>query len=115
MSHLPNVSPFGLSLNPGPFTIMASVGGSSAFAVSAKFRKLSRELLTPSSNRHHRRCSEGSSIFWMYVYLQTPLNFHLSFPETDRWLLVMSTQVIGFSIGGICKRVLFATAVDDLA
>jgi hypothetical protein len=48
----------------------------------------------------------------MYAYLQTPLNFHLSsasFPETDRWLLVMSTQVIGFSIGGFCKRVLVAS------
>ena len=24
--------------------------------------------------------------------------------NTDQWLLVMSTQLIGFSIGGICKR-----------
>jgi len=27
---------------------------------------------------------------------------------SDQWLLVMSTQLIGFSIGGICKRFLVA-------
>ena len=30
------------------------------------------------------------------------------FPKADQWLLVMSTQLIGFSIGGICKRILVA-------
>ena len=29
-------------------------------------------------------------------------------PKIDQWLLVMSTQLIGFSIGGICKRILVA-------
>ena len=29
-------------------------------------------------------------------------------PKTDQWLLVMSTQLIGLSIAGICKRVLVA-------
>ena len=29
-------------------------------------------------------------------------------PKTDQWLLVMSTQLIGFSIGGLCKRILVA-------
>ena len=46
--YLPKISLFGLSLNPGPFTIkehviitiMASVGNESAYAVSAKFREL---------------------------------------------------------------------------
>jgi hypothetical protein len=28
--------------------------------------------------------------------------------KTDQWMLVMSTQLIGFSIGGICKRFLVA-------
>jgi hypothetical protein len=45
--YLPNISLFGLSLNPGPFTIkehviiaiMASVGDGPAYAVSAKFRE----------------------------------------------------------------------------
>ena len=31
-------------------------------------------------------------------------------PNTDQWLLVMSTQLIGFSIAGICKRILVAPA-----
>jgi hypothetical protein len=53
--YLPNISLFGFSLNPGPFTIkehviitiMASVGGSSAYAVSCKFRKLTRGNCLP--------------------------------------------------------------------
>ena len=28
--------------------------------------------------------------------------------KTDQWLVVMSTQLIGFSIGGLCKRILVA-------
>ena len=28
--------------------------------------------------------------------------------NTDQWLLVMSTQLIGYSVGGICKRFLVA-------
>ena len=32
----------------------------------------------------------------------------VSFPDTDQWLLAMSTQLIGFSIGGICTRFLVA-------
>ena len=32
----------------------------------------------------------------------------LLLPNTDQWLLVMSTQLIGFSIGGLCKRILVA-------
>jgi hypothetical protein len=32
------------------------------------------------------------------------------FTKTDQWLLVMSTQLIGFSICGICKRILVAPA-----
>jgi OPT oligopeptide transporter protein len=31
-------------------------------------------------------------------------------PNADQWLLVVSTQLIGFSIGGICKRILVAPA-----
>ena len=49
-----------------------------------------------------------SFIFWSrrslrFVCLIDPL-----LPKTDQWLLVMSTQLIGFSIGGICKRILVA-------
>ena len=29
-------------------------------------------------------------------------------PNTDQWLLVTSTQLMGFSIGGLCKRILVA-------
>lgn len=32
--------------------------------------------------------------------------FDRFFPKTDQWLLVISTQMIGYSIGGICKRFL---------
>ncbi|KAI0251736.1 OPT oligopeptide transporter [Lactifluus subvellereus] len=82
--YLPNVSLFGLSLNPGPFTIkehviitiMASPGSGYAYATNI---------------------IAVQRIF----YNQRP-NF------AYQWLLVMSTQLIGFSIGGICKRILVA-------
>lgn len=82
--YVPNVSLFGISLNPGPFTlkehviitIMAGVGAVSAYATDI--------------------------IAVQRVYY----NQHPGFGY--QWLLVMSTQLIGFSIGGICKRILVA-------
>ena len=47
----------------------------------------------------------------MYVPYPETFHFYLFisfFTETDQWLLVMSTQLIGFSIGGICKHILVA-------
>ncbi|KAN0103685.1 oligopeptide transporter [Russula decolorans] len=78
--YLPNISFFGIPLNPGPFTIkehviitiMAGVGSEPAYAT---------EVIAVQK------------IF----YNQHP-------PFAYQWLLVMSTQLIGFSIGGICKR-----------
>ncbi|KAH9062552.1 OPT oligopeptide transporter [Lactarius deliciosus] len=80
--YVPNVTVFGVELNPGPFTvkehviitIMASVGYSPAYAT---------DLVAVQK----------------VFYNQNP-----SFAY--QWLLVMSTQLIGFSIGGICKRFL---------
>ncbi|KAN0109004.1 OPT oligopeptide transporter [Russula decolorans] len=70
--YLPNISFFGIPLNPGPFTIkehviitiMAGVGAGPAYAT---------DIIA-----------------------------------VQKWLLVMSTQLIGFSIGGIFKRFLVA-------
>ncbi|KAH9979447.1 OPT oligopeptide transporter protein-domain-containing protein [Lactifluus volemus] len=84
--YMPKVSVFGISLNPGPFTIkehviatvMASVSNQPAYAV-----------YTISVQR--------------VLYNQRP-NF------IYQWLFLMSTQLIGFSIGGICQRVLVAPA-----
>ncbi len=65
--YVPNVTLFGLEINPGPFTIkehviitiMAGVGAQSAYAVSAMFVKLSVEVcLTPCLDRH-RCCPKG--------------------------------------------------------
>ncbi|KIJ19317.1 hypothetical protein PAXINDRAFT_174878 [Paxillus involutus ATCC 200175] len=79
---LPNWRIFGVSLNPGPFTIkehvlvtiMASVGGYSAYATDI--------------------------IAVQRVYYGQTYNF------SYQWMLVMSTQLIGFSIGGILRRFL---------
>ncbi|KAF8836868.1 small oligopeptide transporter [Paxillus ammoniavirescens] len=79
---LPNWRIFGVSLNPGPFTIkehvlvtiMASVGGYSAYATDI--------------------------IAVQRVYYGQIYNF------SYQWMLVMSTQLIGFSIGGILRRFL---------
>ncbi|PAV19982.1 OPT oligopeptide transporter [Pyrrhoderma noxium] len=79
---VPEKKIFGISLNPGPFTlkehviitIMASVGGRSAYATDI--------------------------IAVQRVYYNQIYNF------AYQWMLVMSTQLIGFSIGGISRRFL---------
>ncbi|KAL1942284.1 hypothetical protein VTO73DRAFT_6348 [Trametes versicolor] len=81
---LPNVKIFGISVNPGPFTvkehvlvtIMASVGYQSAYATDI--------------------------IAVQRVYYNQIYNF------SYQWMVVMSTQLIGFSIGGIARRFLVA-------
>ncbi|KAJ7916207.1 OPT oligopeptide transporter protein-domain-containing protein, partial [Mycena leptocephala] len=79
---LPNISLFGLQLNPGPFsikehvliTIMAGVGAGSAYATDI--------------------------VAVQRVYYDQTYNFGY------QWMVVMSTQLIGFSIGGIARRFL---------
>ncbi|KIM81497.1 hypothetical protein PILCRDRAFT_71915 [Piloderma croceum F 1598] len=79
---MPNVKIWGISVNPGPFsikehvliTIMASVGATSAYATDI--------------------------IAVQRVYYSQTHNF------SYQWMVVMSTQLIGFSIGGIARRFL---------
>ncbi|KAI0776985.1 OPT oligopeptide transporter [Trametes elegans] len=81
---LPNVKIFGVSVNPGPFTvkehvlvtIMANVGYQSAYATDIV---------------------AVQRVFYNQIY-----NF------SYQWMVVMSTQLIGFSIGGIARRFLVA-------
>ncbi|GLB41159.1 putative OPT oligopeptide transporter protein [Lyophyllum shimeji] len=78
----PNMTIFGIEINPGPFsikehvlvTIMAGVGAQTAYATDI--------------------------IAVQRVY------YHQVFPFAYQWLLVMSTQLIGFSIGGVARRFL---------
>ncbi|KII86297.1 hypothetical protein PLICRDRAFT_177860 [Plicaturopsis crispa FD-325 SS-3] len=82
--YLPNKTIFGVSLNPGPFTvkehvlitIMASVGAGSAYATDI--------------------------VAVQRVYYGQTYNF------SYQWFVVMSTQLIGFSIGGVARRFLVA-------
>ncbi|KAG2148954.1 OPT oligopeptide transporter [Suillus clintonianus] len=79
---VPNISIFGVRLNPGPFsikehvlvTIMATVGYQSAYATDI--------------------------IAVQRVFYGQTFNF------SYQWMLVMSTQLIGFSLGGIMRRFL---------
>ncbi|KAG2073818.1 OPT oligopeptide transporter [Suillus decipiens] len=79
---VPNVSVFGIRLNPGPFTIkehvlitiMATVGWQSAYATDI--------------------------VAVQRVFYGQTFNF------SYQWMLVMSTQLIGFSLGGIMRRFL---------
>ncbi|KAI0340457.1 OPT oligopeptide transporter [Trametopsis cervina] len=79
---VPSVKIYGVSLNPGRFTIkehvlitiMAGVGAGSAYATDI--------------------------VAVQRVYYNQTYNF------SYQWLLVMSTQLIGFSIGGIARRFL---------
>jgi OPT oligopeptide transporter protein len=50
-----------------------------------------------------------------YMYVLSPdassiLSIDRFFTKTDQWLFVMSTQLTGFSIGGICQRILVTPA-----
>ncbi|KIJ32419.1 hypothetical protein M422DRAFT_76535 [Sphaerobolus stellatus SS14] len=79
---MPKRKIFGVQLNPGPFsvkehvlvTIMATVGGSSAYATDI--------------------------VAVQRVFYNEQFNF------SYQWFLVLSTQMIGFSLGGVCKRFL---------
>ncbi|KAF7377765.1 Glutathione transporter 1 [Mycena sanguinolenta] len=81
---MPNISLFGIALNPGPFTIkehvlvivMAAVGSGSAYATD--------------------------------VVAVQKIFYGQSFGFAFQWMLVISTQCIGFSIGGITRRFLVA-------
>ena len=51
----------------------------------------------------------------LYMYVSSAYASSISsidefITKTDQWLFVMSTQLIGFSIGGICQRILVAPA-----
>ncbi|KAH9979460.1 OPT oligopeptide transporter protein-domain-containing protein [Lactifluus volemus] len=84
--YMPNVSIFGISLNPGPFTIKEHVVAMVMVGVADG---------TPYST-------------WVIQVQRLFYNQHPNF--ICQWLFVMSTQLIGFSIGGICQCVLVAPA-----
>ncbi|KAI0247358.1 OPT oligopeptide transporter protein-domain-containing protein [Lactifluus subvellereus] len=75
-----NVSLFGMSLNPGPFTIKEHV------------------IITVMANVANESAYATHLIAVQRVFYNQHPNF------VYQWLLVMSTQLIGFSIAGICKR-----------
>ncbi|KAI0245630.1 small oligopeptide transporter [Lactifluus subvellereus] len=82
--YLPGVSLFGMSLNPGPFTIKEHV------------------IITIMADISSRPAYATDIIAVQRVFYNQHPNF------VYQWLLVMSTQLIGFSIAGICKRILVA-------
>ncbi|KDQ52977.1 hypothetical protein JAAARDRAFT_137861, partial [Jaapia argillacea MUCL 33604] len=83
-AYMPHWKFFGVSINPGPFTIkehvlitiMASVGAGSAYATDI--------------------------VATQRVFYNQTYNF------SYQWFVVMSTQLIGFSIGGVARRFLVA-------
>ena len=123
--YLPKVSIFGISLNPGPFTvkehviitIMSGVGATPAYAVS--ITQVSQIISMRSHKFYSDQCHcrpkgflQPTSQFWLSVscLVSSITSIHVSDwpPKADQWLLVMSTQLIGFSMGGLCKRILAA-------
>ncbi|KAI0032412.1 small oligopeptide transporter [Vararia minispora EC-137] len=81
---VPHVKIFGASLNPGPFTIKEHV------------------IMNVMATVGYQSAYATDIIAVQRVfYNQNP-------PFGYQWLLVMSTQLIGFSLGGICKRFLVA-------
>ncbi|KAJ7193068.1 oligopeptide transporter [Mycena pura] len=79
---LPNISLFGIHLNPGPFTIKEHV------------------LITIMAG-----VGAGSAYATDIVAVQR-FFYNQIFNFGYQWMIVMSTQLIGFSIGGIARRFL---------
>ncbi|KXN83350.1 Sexual differentiation process protein isp4 [Leucoagaricus sp. SymC.cos] len=79
---IPNWSIFGLRLNPGPFTVKEHV------------------LVTIMATVGWQSAYATDIIAVQRVYYNQIYNF------SYQWFLVMSTQLIGFSIGGVAKRFL---------
>ncbi|KAI0321181.1 OPT oligopeptide transporter [Amylostereum chailletii] len=79
---VPQVTVLGVSLNPGPFTIKEHV------------------IITIMA-------TVGSSSAYATDIIAVQRVFYNQFPNFGyQWMLVMSTQLIGFSIGGLCRRFL---------
>ena len=97
---MPHWTVFGVPLNPGPFnvkehvviTVMATVGSTSAYAVG---------LFLPLSALAKRPSSTQTGIIAVQRF-----HYNQRWPFSYQWLLVMSTQLIGFSLGGTMKRFL---------
>ncbi|KAF8264675.1 OPT oligopeptide transporter protein-domain-containing protein [Lactarius quietus] len=80
--YVPNVTLFGIELNPGPFTIKEHVIITIMSEVT-QFPALGTDIIAAQKVFYNKSPS--------FAY---------------QWLLVMSTQLIGLSICGICKRFL---------
>ncbi|KAF8063463.1 OPT oligopeptide transporter [Lyophyllum atratum] len=79
---MPNVKIFGLELNPGPFSIKEHV------------------LITIMATVGYQSAYATDIVAVQRVYYNQIYNFGY------QWMVVMSTQLIGFSIGGIARRFL---------
>jgi OPT family small oligopeptide transporter len=79
---VPNVKVFGIALNPGPFTIKEHV------------------LITIMATVGYQSAYATDIVAVQRVFYNQRFNF------SYQWLMVMSTQLIGFSIGGVCRRFL---------
>ncbi|KAF8260559.1 OPT oligopeptide transporter protein-domain-containing protein [Lactarius quietus] len=80
--YVPNMTLFGVELNPGPFTIKEHV------------------IITIMSSVANISAYANNIISVQKVFYNQSPSF------AYQWLLVMSTQLIGFSAGGLCKRFL---------
>ena len=79
---VPNITICGINLNPGPFTIKEHV--------------LSTIMATVGAGPAYAT----DVIAVQRVYYNQSFNF------SYQWFIVMSTQLIGFSIGGVARRFL---------
>ncbi|KAI0245636.1 OPT oligopeptide transporter [Lactifluus subvellereus] len=82
--YLPKISLFGMYVNPGPFTIKEHV----IVVIMAS--------------------TSGGSAYATDIIAVQRLFYHQHPNFVYQWLLVMSTQLIGLSFAGICKRILVA-------
>lgn len=81
---LPNWKIFGFSLNPGPFSVKEHV------------------LITTMAT------VSGQSAYATDIIAVQRVFYHQTYNFAFQWFVVLSTQMIGFALGGVCRRFLVA-------
>ena len=119
---LPRKKIFGVSINPGPFSVKEHVYVSKSSVFCCHYIKLYAgwslswlvsvpALPTQRTSSLSNVCTTArSSISHVSLCYPPPHCISCAYntvaPHVDQWFVVMSTQMIGFSIGGVAKRFL---------
>ncbi|KAJ9116430.1 hypothetical protein QFC22_004872 [Naganishia vaughanmartiniae] len=93
--YVPRKTVFGVDLNPGPFGIIASSGGTSAYASD-----IGKQVLTAG---HTSLCSLP---FCLVIVIILRLYYHKAMGPLSSIVLLITTQCTGFGLAGMAQGIL---------